>query len=170
MIDLLPHGLSVKLNVREPSDFDCVVFVERVLLAAYGVAAPSLDWTALSRIYPDLPAGRVSAQHAWGPVLAAKQLHVTTTETFPYAPPVREVGRWHVCQGWTAVDADGGVSPSRGAVGHTWLWLEVAPGFGCALDSARGRGVRLDGYRGWGDFVGRFARGGRVSVAVGVLA
>lgn len=148
------------LERPEPEDDECCVFAHRVLREVWPIEvdrAPIAQW----RLH--------RGESPWSPVEAAEAAGLTVRVRIPprdqLALPL-QVGRWHLCQGWSAPDVDTAAVP-HGVWGHTWLWWAATEEHGVCLDAIAKRDPpqRLFGLTRWGDRVDEF-RGG---VAVAVL-
>lgn len=58
------------------------------------------------------------AKRPWSPISGAVGAGIGTEVAEP------KPGRWHLCQGWRNLNADGSVPSGHGSNGHAWLWYQ----------------------------------------------
>ena len=88
---------------------DCVVAAQDTLAGVYGARVNSE--TAALRVWDH--------SNPWSVLDAVERLGIATELD---DAPTR--GRWHICQGWRRLNADGSVPSGGGVNGHVWLWWE----------------------------------------------
>jgi hypothetical protein len=145
---MLAAAAEVLAKWDDPTDDECCVFVQAVIERAFKLAPADAKLTGLWRIF--------DVARPWSPVEAAVLAGVALGS--PSLPPAKgspTVGRWHVCQGWR------GVPGAKGVTGHTFLWAEVAPGYGVCLDASDKRPPdrTLAGIRSWASRSAEFVGG-----------
>lgn len=149
---ILGAASSAWAAIDTAAEYDCCVYALEVLRRRYGLGDPTPELQALWMIHP-LPGTRlVPLERVWGPVAAAVQVGIGVIVAAPTRPA------WHLCQGWTEVQADGTVD-AHVARGHTWLWRVEGPDVGLAVESSRDLGVRWHGPERWSDRVRRYPGG-----------
>lgn len=144
----------------EPNDAECCVHAHRVLREVWPI---EVDRVPLARWR--LFAG----ESPWSPVEAARDAGLALRVTIPPADQLAlplQVGRWHLCQGWSAPNVDTAAIPEE-VWGHTWLWWAATEGLGVRLDSVTKRPLdqRMQGLESWPGWIRQFHGG----VAVAVL-
>lgn len=139
------------------SDADCCVYARDVLVRAYGLPDPTPELEALWCVHLG-DDGTVPASRVWGPTQAAIESDIAVALVGEPLP-----GRWHLCQGWRSLRADGRADP-RHDQGHTWLWYAASDDIGVVLDSARDRGARVEGWQSWARRLDTYAAGIRVAL------
>lgn len=155
-MNLVRAGAEVAAAIRSESDRACCVYHHHMLELAYGLPPADREALSLWRLWVE-----VVDAHPWGPIEAVAAAGLAERVSFPPATPLAPpVGRWASVQVWR------GPPGADGVTGHTYLWRQVTPTLGYALDSASTHDAGPTRYMTWAEKLGAIAAGGGAAVAV----